>query len=162
LGISFLLDFIIFLTTLFLLKKKHFHAVQYLFVFLIAVFLYSSFISSIVDNLELWKIKAKPVPFVAFRLSEIILFPILTVWFIELVFVFKNRLYRTCVLIFFIASSVIIERWLLYLDIIEFNKWYMYQTIITWFFLYLISFFIHKGIGKLLVKEGTKGDSSLT
>ncbi|WP_442596563.1 hypothetical protein [Neobacillus sp. D3-1R] len=160
--ISLFIDFIIFISILFLLKKKHFHIVQYLFVFLTLVFIYSSFISIIVDNLELWKVKEKVTAYVPFRMAEIILFPMLTLWFIELFYFSKNKLYQCFIFLSFIFLPIFFEKWLIYLKIIDFIKWDVFQTMIVWFFFYLIALLIHLIIGKLLAKEGYFDDSSAT
>jgi hypothetical protein len=159
---SFFLDFLIFTIILFLFKKKRFHVVQYLFVFLIMVFLYSSFISIIVDNLELWKLQEKPLQYTIFRLAEIILFPVIALWFLELFYLKANKIYKCLMYTVFLFIPVLLEKWLFHIKVLEFKKWEIYQTILAWFIFYFVSLLIHYLIGKRLIKEGVINDTSVS
>jgi hypothetical protein len=156
------IDFIIFTMTLFHFKNKKAHIVQYLFVFLLMVFLYTSFISIIVDNLELWKIKEKPLPYAIFRLAEIILFPTLSLWFVEFFHYKKNSIYKGLIYLLFLLLPVLLERWLIFIKIMEYKDWNIFKTVLVWLFFYAITLLIHRGTRKLLVKEGMLDDPSLS
>jgi hypothetical protein len=161
LGISIFLDMILFICILFLVKKKKFHYYQYLFVFLSMVFLYSSFISTIHDNLELWKVKEKASTFAVFRITEIILFPLLPLWFIEMFYFRREFFYRTFVAVIFLIIPVVLEKWLIYLNIISYKDWQSLFTIVTWIVFYIVTLLIHIMVGKQLKKEGIRDDTSI-
>lgn len=161
-GISLFLDFVIFVAISFILKKKNLHVVEYLFIFIITVFLYTSYYSIIVDNLELWKANEEPIPFATYRVAELILFPLLTLWFIDLYYFKRNILYKIFVYILFLISPFLIEKWLIHINVIKYKKWHGYETIIVWFFINLITILIHYVVRKLLIKEGIVHDSSLS
>lgn len=162
-GISFFLDFVLFSAISFLVKKKSLHVIEYIFVLVFMVFLCTSYFSVIVDNLDLWKINQKPVPFLTYRVAEIILLPLISLWFLDLFYLKRdNYLFRTLVFLFFLTIPLLIEKWLIYINVLSYKKWEGYQTIIIWFFFYLITLLLQFAIRRLLVKEGIVKDAPLS
>ncbi|MDZ5471448.1 hypothetical protein SM124_06775 [Bacillus sp. 31A1R] len=159
---SIFIDLIILSSICFIFKKKRFHAVQYLYVYLIIVFLYCSFISVISDNLELWKVKEQIIPYIVFRVSEVILFPLVALWFIELFHLKSNKMYKITLISLFLLIPVLLQQWLVYMKVFEYRHWEVYKTILVWIIFYSTSVVTNYLVGKHLVKEGVINDSAPT
>lgn len=159
-GISIFLDFVIFLAISFFVKKKKLHEVEYIFVFVSMVFIHTSYFSIIVDNLGLLKAAEKPIPYTTYRVAEIILFPLLTLWFLDLYYLNRRPIYKVLISLLFLISPWLIERWLINIKIIEYKNWEGYQTIVAWCFFYISSLLIQYVVRRLLIKEGIIDDSS--
>lgn len=158
--LSLYADALIIIVISLLLKKKRLHAAEYIYVFYILTFLYASFISIIVDNLELWKVNEKPIPFALFRLSELLLFPLLGVWYVELFHSKSIKLYKVFITVTCLIFPVLLEQWLIYIDIIEYKHWYPYFTILTWVGFLTVSLLVQHTVRKQLIKEGVVHNAS--
>ncbi|MCA1032029.1 hypothetical protein LCL95_13420 [Bacillus timonensis] len=153
-GISLFLDFVILSAISFILLKKRLHTVEYLFIFFFMVFLFSIFVTIIVDNLQLWTVSEKPFYIATFRIAELIFFPILPLWFVDFFYRVKRRRYQILVIGIFLCIPIVSHKWLTTIHIIDFKEWKTLYTIQIWFIIYLLTLICHRFINYFLQKEG--------
>ena len=152
--LSFFLIMVFLIVLTYVETRNMLHIYESLFVYMIMVFLYTSFVSVFVDDLKVWKIPEKAVPYISFRLAEIFLFPMLSLWFLEMWHIFKGIIPRLLVIVVFLFIPVLIVNYMNILHLITIKKWSIYQTILSWAFFYPVSYFAQKVFHSLLHKEG--------
>lgn len=160
-AISLFVDFLVLVTISFFLLDKRSHPVLYLYVLLSMVFFYVSYVSIVADNLKLWEVDERLASLVIYKLAEFILFPMVAVWFMELLFLRKSKTYRCILTVLFLALPAGLERWMIHLDIITYKQWDSLRTILVWSLFYTLILLIRWVVVRQLIKEGVIEDAAV-
>ena len=136
-----------------LISKKN-NLLLLIFVFMCIEFLFTSFISVIVDNESLWKVSEDPWQFLMFRVAEVIIFPLMLLWYLEIEGMLETSTKRLVLKV--IATFILmgIERILVILDIMKYSKWQLWASFLTWILFLSITIILGKIFRSLLQKEG--------
>lgn len=149
----FLSTTLILIITFFLFSKKN-NLLVLLFVLMCIEYLFTSFISVIVDNENLWRVSEEPWSFIMFRIAEVIIFPLILLWFLEIE---KGTGTSTKRMLLIVAATFVlvgIERILAILEIIKYSNWPLWASFLTWFLFLSISSILRNIYISLLQKEG--------
>lgn len=82
--VSLFLSMTLILIISFVLFNKKNNLLVLIFVLMCVEYLFTSFISVIVDNENLWKVSEDPWQFLMFRVAEVIIFPLLFLLYLEI------------------------------------------------------------------------------
>jgi hypothetical protein len=154
--ISVFLSLTLILVTSTIIIRKKINLLTLIFVFLTNEYLFTSFISTIVDDAKLWTISEQTRHFFMFRVAEVVVFPLLLIWYLE----FQKRIRKYVNKFFFsvlwILLLVLIEGILIKLDIIKYEKWETWCSILVWSFFLLVSSLLQRFFSSILFKEGIR------
>lgn len=133
--------------------KKFLHPLEQLFIFFLLVLGYTSFVSIININLELWEVSLQDL--VAFRLNEMVYVPLTILWFIDLWQKIKRNLYRrVLLLIWFLILLYIGDYILRFYSVYQYHNWNNMILGTVWILICVISLFAQQLFRLLLKKEG--------
>jgi hypothetical protein len=144
---------LILINTIFTYKKKT-PILTLIFVGLVIEFLFTSFISVIVDNAELWKVSKSPKDFIIFRLVEVIVIPIVMLFYLE---IFSSKIsvkFKMIYAVIWVLVLFCVERLLISLDIFEYTGWKMEWSIAVWFLFLFLIIVTQQLFNKILRSEG--------
>ena len=134
--------------------KKANHTLTLIFLLMVIEFFFTSFISVIVDNAKLWTVTKSTRYLIMFRVTEVVVFPLLLLWYIESVKrggTFSKKLIIT---VLWVGVLVGVETILSHLHIFTYEKWKVWGSIIVWF-TFLSFLQILQGLfSRILFKEG--------
>jgi hypothetical protein len=144
---------LILINTIFTYKKKT-PILTLIFVCLVVEFFFTSFISVIVDNAELWKVSKNTKDFIIFRVAEVIIIPIVMLFYLEVLHSkisvkFKMIYAVIWVLMLFCAESLLVS-----LDIFTYTKWQIEWSIAVWSMFLLLVILTQSLFNKILRSEG--------
>jgi hypothetical protein len=144
---------LILINTIFTYKKKT-PTLTLIFVCLVIEFFFTSFISVIVDNAEFWKVSKEPKDFIIFRVAEVIVIPIVMLFYLE---VLHSKILVKFKMIYAVIWVLIlfgVERLLISLNIFDYTGWHMEWSIAIWFIFLLLTIFTQLLFNKILRSEG--------
>lgn len=154
--VSIFISFAIIIILLFILIPKKNNKLLLLFVLLGLEYLFTSFISVIADNEKLWRISKDPSHFVMFRAAEVVVIPILLLWYLE----FNRRLHsfpaKITLFAVWILSLTGIEKLLVHLKIMDQVNWTLWASLGSWIFFLTLTRSLGKLFSIILHKEGVK------
>jgi hypothetical protein len=144
---------LILINTIFTYKKKT-PILTLIFVCLVVEFFFTSFISVIVDNAELWIVSKNTKDFIIFRVAEVIIIPIIMLFYLEVLHSeisvkFKMIYAVIWVLMLFCAESLLVS-----LDIINYAKWKMEWSLVVWFIFLVLVIVTQTLFNQILRSEG--------
>jgi hypothetical protein len=144
---------LILINTIFTYKKKT-PILTLIFVCLVVEFFFTSYISVIVDNAELWKVSKNTKDFIIFRVAEVIIIPIVMLFYLEVLHSkisvkFKMIYAVIWVLMLFCAESLLVS-----LDIFTYTKWQIEWSIAVWSMFLLLVILTQSLFNKILRSEG--------
>ncbi|OZM58158.1 hypothetical protein CIB95_00850 [Lottiidibacillus patelloidae] len=142
------------LTLLFATLPKKLHLLEHWLIWMVFVFFYTSFLSVIVDNAKLWVLADQEAYHWHFKLTQIVLLPVMVMFYLQLMLTFQKITRQIIVTITFIIAFLLVEQLLQYTNIIEFRDWSIAQSIIAWVIILTVIVIVQKWFRKLLVKEG--------
>jgi hypothetical protein len=154
--VSLFLSVTLILIISFVLIKKKNHLLVLVFVLLVTEYLITSFVSVIVDNENLWKVSKDPWDFFIFRVTEVVIFPLLLLLYLEMMERFHAISTRMLISSMWIVLLVGIERLLINLDIMKYVQWEQWASFLTWFLFLYITNLLKRTFNRLLHKEGIK------
>jgi hypothetical protein len=129
---------LILLNTIFSYKKKT-PILTLIFVCLVIEFFFTSFISVIVDNAELWKVSQNTKDFIIFRVAEVIVIPIVLLFYLEVLHAKISVKFKLIYAVIWVSLLFCVESLLVSLNIFSYTKWKMGWSIAVWFmFLFLV------------------------
>jgi hypothetical protein len=137
----------------FIIEKKT-HPLTFIFLFMVIEFFFTSYISVIVDNASLWTISKSTRFLIMFRVAEVVLFPLMLIWFIEALqrlSAFSKKIILGAVWVFLLVG---IESILIHIKIFTYKKWEPWGSIIFWSFFLLFISFLQTVFNRALYKEG--------
>ncbi len=135
--------------------KKYLHIFEQCFLFFLLLVCYTSFLSIITVNLELWKLSEKSQHLIAFRLYGMLFVPITLLWAIDLWQTAKRSFYSSAVLIICLIATLFLGDFLLRNDeVYQYRQWNQWMSLIVWVITFLGALFAQKLFRILLRKEG--------
>lgn len=152
--LSLFLSATMVVTLFFVLTRKKNNKLLLIFVFMGIEYLFTSFISVIADNESLWRISEEPSRFFIFRIAEVILIPLLLLWYLELgkrISTFFAKVLLFAAWTFLLAG---LEKLLILIKVIDQLKWELWGTFITWIIVLITTILLKKSFSSLLKKEG--------
>jgi hypothetical protein len=136
--------------------KKATHTLTLIFLLMVIEFFFTSFISVIVDNAKLWTVTQSTRYLIMFRVTEVVVFPLLLLWYIESVKrggTFSKKLIIT---VLWVGVLVGVETILSHVHIFTYEKWKVWGSIIVWF-TFLSFLQVLQGLfSRILFKEGIR------
>lgn len=152
--VSLFLSMTLILIISFVLFNKKNNLLVLIFVLMCVEYLFTSFISVIVDNENLWKVSEDPWQFLMFRVAEVIIFPLLFLLYLEIERGMGASTKRLLLKVFATFVLVGIERILVILEIMKYSNWQLWASFLTWFLFLFITSILRKIFSSLLQKEG--------
>lgn len=152
--VSLFLSMTLILIISFVLFNKKNNLLVLIFVLMCVEYLFTSFISVIVDNENLWKVSEDPWQFLMFRVAEVIIFPLLFLLYLEIERGMGASTKRLLLKVFATFVLVGIERILVILEIMKYSNWQLWASFLTWFLFLSITSILRKIFSSLLQKEG--------
>lgn len=154
--VSFFISFAIILLLFFILIRKKTNKLTLLFILLGMEYLFTSFISVIADNEKLWRISKDPSHFVMFRVAEVVVIPLLLLWYLE----FDRRVHtlpaKVTLFVIWILSLTGIEKLLVLLKVMDQVNWPLWASLGSWIFFLALTRSLGKIFSIILQKEGVK------
>jgi hypothetical protein len=144
----------LFLTLFYAIMPKKLHLLEQWFIWMFFVFFYSSFISTIVDNTELWVLSEKVAYVWHFILFQIVLLPVIILFFLHSILLCKKRWQKGIVAVVFIFTFLLSEQLLIYTSVIRIRDWSLLHSILTWITILTITLYVQNRFRKILKKEG--------
>jgi hypothetical protein len=144
---------LILINSIFTYKKKT-PTLTLFFVWLFIEFFFTSFISVIVDNAELWKVSTNTKDFIIFRVVEVIAIPIIMLFYLEILHAKISVKLKLMFAVIWILLLFCVESLLVSLDIFKYTKWQIGWSIAVWFLFLLIVILTHSLFNKILRREG--------
>lgn len=152
--VSLFVSMTLILIIFFVLINKKNNSLVLIFVFMCIEFLVTSFISVIADNENLWKVSAEPWHFLMFRISEVIIIPLMLLLYLEIERRLTTSAKRFSLLIAATFILVGIERTLPILDLMEYVNWKLWASFLTWVLFLFITSMLRRMYSRILLKEG--------
>ncbi|KAA0546074.1 hypothetical protein FZW96_17315 [Bacillus sp. BGMRC 2118] len=142
------------LVLLFFSLKKSTHPLLLLFILMVSEFLFTTFISIIVDNGHRWKVTEELTHFIMFRLLEVIFIPFLLLLYIECIN--RGNSSRTTLLLSIVWTLIcmLVEYGAIKLNIFHHERWEYWMSFIFWSSFLLILAIVHAIFSKQLRREG--------
>jgi hypothetical protein len=144
---------LILINTIFSYKKKT-PILTFIFVCLVIEFFFTSFISVIVDNAELWKVSQNPKDFIIFRVAEVIVFPIVLLVYLEVLHSKISVIFKSIYALIWVLMLFCVESLLVSLDIFNYAKWKIEWSIVVWFIFLLLVIVTQSVFNQILRSEG--------
>lgn len=148
------LSFTIILINTFFSTKKKTPILTLILVLIVIEFFLTSYISVIVDNGELWKVSKETKKFILFRVAEVVVFPILMLYYLELLILMNSIKFKVFFTMTWALLLFCIEYLLVLLEIFKYANWKMGWSIATWFIFLILVFLIQIVFNRLLKREG--------
>jgi hypothetical protein len=136
--------------------KKATHTLTLIFLLMVIEFFFTSFISVIVDNAKLWTVTQSTRYLIMFRVTEVVVFPLLLLWYIESVKrggTFSKKLVIT---VLWVGVLVGVETILSHVHIFTYEKWKVWGSIIVWFTFLSFLQVLQVLFSRMLFKEGIR------
>jgi hypothetical protein len=144
---------LILINTFFLYRKKT--PIQTLILVLLLIeFFLTSLISVIVDNAKLWEISKGGNNFVLFRIAEVVVFPILLLFYLEFYNTMNSIKSKGLLTAFSVLLLFSLEYLLIQLDVFHYKNWKIWWSFSTWFLLITMILLTQAFFHKVLKKEG--------
>jgi hypothetical protein len=144
---------LILLNTFFSLKKLT-PLLTLIFLWLVIEFSFTSFISVIVDNAKLWEVGKNPKDFVIFRVVEVVVIPLLMLFYLEILNYIKVLKVRIIFTLTWILLLFGMEYSLVKFKVMKYVNWQIGWSFVTWFLFLMFIFMIQLLFNKILKKEG--------
>ncbi|WP_413303907.1 hypothetical protein AA0X95_27055 [Bacillus sp. 1P10SD] len=139
----------------FTLKKVN-HPLTLIFLLMVIEFLYTSFISVIVDNAKLWTVTKSTRYLIMFRVTEVVVFPLLLLWYIESVKRVSTLSKKLLITVIWVGVLVGVETILIHIHLFTYEKWKVWGSIIVWSTFLLFLQFLQGIFSRILFYEGIK------
>jgi hypothetical protein len=134
--------------------KKATHTLTLIFLLMVIEFFFTSFISVIVDNAKLWTVTQSTRYLIMFRVIEVVVFPILLLWYIESVKRVGTFSKKLIITVLWVGVLVGVETILIHVHIFTYEKWKVWSSIIVWFTFLSFLHFLQSLFSRILFKEG--------
>ncbi|WP_062353546.1 hypothetical protein [Bacillus kwashiorkori] len=139
----------------FIFTKKYIHPLEISFLLLLLVLSYTSLMSILYVNLDLWEIRKDNYARVAFELNSILYVPLTIITFVNLLEKQKWKLTRligySILTLFFLFIG---EQILKHTKVFQHNNFPLHHLLLVWIALFIISVIAKKLFRKLLFREG--------
>lgn len=152
--VSLFISMTLILIIFFVLISKKNNPLVFIFVLMCIEYLFTSFISVIVDNENLWKVSKEPWHFLMFRISEVIIIPLMLLLYLEIDRRLSTAAKRLLLIIAATFIMVGLERTLPILDIMKYVNWKLWASFLTWFLFLAITRLLRRMYSRILLKEG--------
>ncbi|SET35798.1 hypothetical protein SAMN05421676_104158 [Salinibacillus kushneri] len=135
------------------IAKKKLNALENSFLYMLIFFCVTGYTAIYYINLKVWSISEETDLFIIYRIYEFII-PLICLWYFNLLNTFRSLYKKSLILLLFLGVLLIIQRVMIYWDVISYNKWAYWQTILTYLVLLVVIRFLHLLFKHLLQKEG--------
>jgi hypothetical protein len=152
--LALFISVVLILIIYFFSYKKHTHILSLIFTLFIIEYVLTSVIAIIVDNTQLWKVSKNHKDFFLFRLTEVVVFPLLLLIFLDYVKKMKTVVLKLLFLITCTLLLFCVEQLLILLNLFQYGKWQPAWSIGTWFLLVVLGLYSQTTFNKVLKKEG--------
>ncbi|MDR6125315.1 hypothetical protein QFZ87_004912 [Bacillus sp. SLBN-46] len=136
--------------------KKATHTITLIFLLMVIEFFFTSFISVIVDNAKLWTVTQSTRYLIMFRVIEVVVFPLLLLWYIESVKRVGTFSKKLIITVLWVGVLVGVETILSHFHIFTYEKWKVWGSIIVWFTFLSFLHFLQGLFSRILFKEGIR------
>ncbi|GAA0479823.1 hypothetical protein GCM10008986_00330 [Salinibacillus aidingensis] len=136
--------------------KKTLNVLENSFMYLVLVFFVTGYTAVYYINLKLWSVADDPQLFLILRLYELIMIPLLCLWYFNLVEVCKTWLSRIVLTILMTGILGIVQLIMTYWEVIQYKNWQFWQSIVTFVVLLIVVRLLHVWFQSKLQKEGIK------
>jgi hypothetical protein len=134
--------------------KKATHTLTLIFLLMVIEFFFTSFISVIVDNAKLWTVTQTTRYLIMFRVTEVVVFPLLLLWYIELVKRGPSISKKLMISVLWVSVLVGVETILSHVHIFTYENWKVWGSIIVWFTFLSFLQILQSLFSRILFKEG--------
>jgi hypothetical protein len=134
---------------------KTMNILQNTYVLMLAIFLFTCYCSVIYVNLEFWKLSNHVTHYILFRIYQLIVIPILVVWYCN----GKNKKMKKYFLIrtvCFSLAMLLLERLLISWNVITYAKWNGLISFFAYLILLLVISILNHWFTVVLRKEGIR------
>lgn len=153
---SLLISVTLCLCIFFFTLRKRNHPLTLIFVFMINEFLFTTFISIVVDNEERWKVTEEVKHFIMFRIVEVIIVPFISLLYMESLQRSHSALRKFFVTLLWVILLLFVEYVAIESNIYQHKKWEYWMSLIVWFSFLLLTAFSQVVFQKLLRREGIR------
>jgi hypothetical protein len=134
---------------------KTMNILQNTHVLMLAIFLFTCYCSVIYVNLEFWKLSNHVPNYILFRIYQLIVIPILVVWFCNGNNK-KTKKYFLIRTVCFTLAMFLLERLLIGWNVITYVKWNGFISFLAFLLLLLVIFILNHWFTVVLRKEGIR------
>lgn len=143
--LSFFIDvWMIGLISFCLLKRKR-NKLENLFILLMAEFLSTCYFAVLYINLDVWTIAKSVELFIIFRLYEVLLIPLLFLFYFNLLAIVEKQLAKMGLTVLFIGILLGVECWLVTWNVIIYTNWQVWKSMLVFLFMTVIFSVLIKG-----------------
>lgn len=153
--LSTMLDASVILIITFILLKQKLHSLENIFIFFILEFVITSYCAILYINLKKWGIADNIELFIIFRVYEVIILPILFLLYFNIIHRI-NQLLKCMITVFFIGILYLMEWWVRMWDVITYNNWHFWESLIVEVFILFLVSSLLRLFRNQLQKEGIK------
>lgn len=154
LELLFHINLSIVLLIAFIATKKKLTILENIFMILLLEFILSSYYAVLYVNLGLWEVSKESGLYACFVLYEIAVVPIVYMFYYNKVVFMKSVWIKMTFTIVTIGAIYIAEVLLIYMGVVTYKSWYMWQSLVGIFLLIVLFGFILYGFQLLLKWEG--------
>jgi hypothetical protein len=148
-------NILLFLLIAFFIKKKKLHPFENIFLLFVLEFIITGYVGILQINLQVWEISEKVNLYLIFRLNEVIVTPLLYIWYLNLMGSRKrNILEGFKISAVFVSRIYSLEFLLIKWNVIVYKNWNTWQPLFIISFIMVLSYFLLLSFRKLLSKEG--------
>ncbi len=133
---------------------KNLNILENIFLFLFIELIFNSYIAVLYINFSNWEIGASKDSTIIFRLWELVLVPLLYVWYFNFVATFKRKFVKLYITLFFIGSIYMLELLLARLKVITYKNWQPELSILCISLILLLTYFLKHLFHNRLRNEG--------
>lgn len=137
----------------FTLRKRN-HPLTLIFILMINEFVFTTFISIVVDNEERWKVTEEVKHFIMFRIVEVVLIPLILLLYTEWLLRSNSTWRKALITFLWIVLLLFVEFAAIQGNIYQHKRWEYWMSFILWFTLLFLTAFSQVVFQKLLRREG--------
>ncbi|MRG86121.1 hypothetical protein [Salinibacillus xinjiangensis] len=134
--------------------NKRLNILENIFILITLEFIITGYVAVLTINLGLWEMAKNAEPYTILRLHEIIILPVLYLWYFNLLDAFKSLLGKSVLtlgaLLIFYGSEYLLVRW----NVITYNSWNAWYSIFVLFGVIIFIQLLRRGFKHRMLKEG--------
>ncbi|QHS22412.1 hypothetical protein GWK91_05345 [Virgibacillus sp. MSP4-1] len=136
--------------------KKTLNILENSFLYLVLVFFVTGYTAVYYINLKLWSVADDPQLFLILRLYEVVMIPVLCLWYFNLLEVCKSWGSKGVLTTFMTGILGMVQLVMTNWGVIQYKNWQFWQSIVTFLVLLLVVRMLHVWFQSKLLKEGIK------
>ena len=156
--LSIFLYFVILLLVSFTIMKRKLHLLENIFLYIIVVFVMTTYSAALYVNSSLWEISVNKDLFVIFRIYQAFGYPFIWILFFNGLPGRETPVYRWSYTVIFICAQLALEQWLVQWKVIIVDGWSLFGSLVIQSFVLFFTAIALKWYRRLLRKEGITED----